>query len=187
MNEKDQIRKAYNKKRAELSAEEVSVKSAEILERLFLLLAPYKTIHIFLPIPKNNEIDTWPLLDFADKYDKSLCTSIVKGDDLDHVYIDKNTTFEYNSWGIPIPDSNSRVPISEIDVILTPLLAYDAMGNRVGYGKGYYDKFFAACEPHTLKVGLSFFKPCEDFIRMESHDVRLNKLVHPSDILSFDC
>jgi 5-formyltetrahydrofolate cyclo-ligase len=43
-------------------------------------------------------------------------------------------------------------------VVFVPLLAFDKKGNRVGYGKGFYDAFLSKCKPETIKIGLSFFE-----------------------------
>ena len=74
--------------------------------------------------------------------------------------------------------------IKKLDVIFVPLLAYDEKGNRIGYGKGFYDRFLANCKPDTLFVGLSFFPP-EKNISVEETDVPLHYCITPEKILSF--
>ena len=70
-------------------------------------------------------------------------------------------------------------------MVFIPLLAYDKTGNRVGYGKGFYDRFLAQCKPETLKIGLSFFEAeNEDFITSED-DVRLDYCVTPNQVFQF--
>ena len=69
-------------------------------------------------------------------------------------------------------------------MIFVPLLAYDRIGNRVGYGKGYYDRFLAKCEAKTIFIGLSFFTP-EAVITPEETDIPLNFCVTPNNIYTF--
>jgi 5-formyltetrahydrofolate cyclo-ligase len=66
-----------------------------------------------------------------------------------------------------------------------PLLAYDKTGNRIGYGKGFYDKFLSNCRPETLRIGLSFFEPEEDPIEVANHDMKLDYCVTPKHVLKF--
>ena len=66
-----------------------------------------------------------------------------------------------------------------------PLLAYDKNGNRVGYGKGFYDKFLAECNPNTIKIGLSFFEPEELISDINTSDVQLNYCVTPNKTFKF--
>ena len=64
------------------------------------------------------------------------------------------------------------------------MLAYDRIGNRVGYGKGYYDRFLTKCEAKTILIGLSFFTP-EEVITPEATDIPLNFCVTPHNIYTF--
>jgi 5-formyltetrahydrofolate cyclo-ligase len=66
-----------------------------------------------------------------------------------------------------------------------PLLAYDKHGNRVGYGKGFYDNFLSKCKPETIKIGLSFFPPEDKIDDVSENDVNLDFCVTPEGIISF--
>jgi len=101
-----------------------------------------------------------------------------------HYLLTDNTKIKKNQYGIPEPVDGIEVPVSKIDVIFVPLLAYDLDGNRVGYGKGFYDKFLSKCKPEALKIGLSFFEP-EDKIISSPNDVRLDYCVTPSATIRF--
>jgi len=73
-----------------------------------------------------------------------------------------------------------------IDIALVPLLCFDLIGHRVGYGGGYYDKFLAACRPDCKKVGLSVFDPVESISDIEPHDVRLDFAITPDRLWKFN-
>jgi 5-formyltetrahydrofolate cyclo-ligase len=77
------------------------------------------------------------------------------------------------------------VPPNKIDVVFLPLLAFGIAGYRVGYGKGYCDRFLAQCKPETLKIGVSIFEPVEHISNREPHDVRMDYCITPSTIYSF--
>ena len=85
---------------------------------------------------------------------------------------------------MPEPVSGIKIIPSQLDVIFIPLLAYDRIGNRVGYGKGYYDRFLTKCEAKTILIGLSFFTP-EEVITPEATDIPLNFCVTPHNIYTF--
>jgi 5-formyltetrahydrofolate cyclo-ligase len=72
-----------------------------------------------------------------------------------------------------------------IDVVFVPLLAYDKLGNRVGYGKGFYDKFLNQCKPDVLKIGLSFFEPEELIEDVFENDVKLDFCVTSEKVICF--
>jgi len=97
------------------------------------------------------------------------------------VVVDQFTVFNITDWGIPEPVVVSPVYMNDPDVIIVPLLAADRYGNRIGYGKGYYDRFLTGAS--GLRVGL-----CPDCclvsdIPIEPHDEQLDVLVTESGIL----
>ena len=59
---------------------------------------------------------------------------------MENVCINSKTKFITNNWGIDEPISENTIETNKIDLVLIPLLAVDKNGNRVGYGKGFYDK-----------------------------------------------
>ena len=66
-----------------------------------------------------------------------------------------------------------------------PLLAFDEKGNRVGYGKGFYDKFLAECKPEVLKIGLSFFESEKMISDVLNTDIQLDLCVTPTKVYNF--
>lgn len=187
--DKESLRNAYKTLRKSLTPEEVAVKSEKIANSFFeyLLQKPeIKHIHVFFSIRRFNEVDTFPLFFKLREMGYTLYTSEVNGlkDELDTLSINEVTDFELDSWGIPMPvGARSTEPFS-IQMVLIPLLAYDRSGNRLGYGKGYYDKFLSTLGSHVLKVGLSFFPP-EDQIPSDTHDVGLDICITPDQIHRF--
>jgi 5-formyltetrahydrofolate cyclo-ligase len=89
-----------------------------------------------------------------------------------------------NNWGILEPSQGIPTPPEKIDLVLVPLLAFDKQGNRVGYGKGYYDRFLSTCSPETKKVGISLFSS-EEEIHTTDTDVQLDQCITPIELLTF--
>src|SRR5690606_15407815 len=89
-----------------------------------------------------------------------------------------------DKYGIPAPLEIVEGSNSLLQVVFVPLLAYDLKGHRLGYGKGFYDRFLSQLSYGVLKVGLSFF-PAEKFIPTEEHDVRLDSCINPEEVIEF--
>jgi 5-formyltetrahydrofolate cyclo-ligase len=187
--DKESLRTAYKTLRKSLTLEEVAVKSDKITKSFFEYLSQkpdIRHIHVFFSIRRFNEVDTFPLFFKLQEMGYSLYTSEVNGlkDALETLYISDVRDFMLDSWGIPMPlGARSAEPFS-IQMVLIPLLAYDRSGNRLGYGKGYYDKFLATLDSNVLKVGLSFFPP-EGQIPSDTHDVGLDICITPDQIHLF--
>ncbi len=187
--DKETLRSNYKSLRKALSQEEVSTFSEKITTSFldFLFQNPgIIHIHIFFSIRRLNEVDTLPLFNQLRKMGYSLYTSEVnkEKDSLNTLDLSGVTGFELDDWGIPNPIGAKRAEPSSIQLVIIPLLAYDLSGNRLGYGKGYYDKFLATLDGSVLKVGLSFFPP-EGRIPADEHDIGLNICITPEQIHQF--
>ena len=182
---KGEIRKYYLTLRSKLSEEELKNRSNSIANQFFsefdLSTIPY--LHVFVPIKKFNEVNTWLILEkiWKEYPHVKTVTSITRKEALEHYIIDKNTIFINDKWGIPIPQKAEQISAEIIDLVLTPLLAFDEKLNRVGYGKGYYDKFFAECKPDVVKVGVSLFPQLDENITdTNEFDIALDKVISNS-------
>lgn len=80
-------------------------------------------------------------------------------------------------FGIMQPKTPIESDISSIELVLVPLAAFDGFGNRLGYGKGYYDRFLAQLPSNTTKVGLAYSSQEVDEIPSQGHDVRLDLII----------
>jgi 5-formyltetrahydrofolate cyclo-ligase len=184
---KTQLRNKYLGLRNSLPPEQVEVLSLEIANRaLDLPIWDVSYYHIFLPIPEKKEVNTEFLLHILQGRDKSIVVPKVDliTNNLEHILLQENTSVSISKFGIPEPVSGISVPPAQLDVIFVPLMAYDLLGNRVGYGKGFYDRFLASCNSEAIFVGLSFFPP-EDKINSDIHDIPLNYCISPKKTYSF--
>jgi len=177
---KSELRKKYNKLRNELTSSNINKCSKDILDNLLLLdIWNKESYHIFLTMKNKKEIDTSLISSELWKNNKLISTSVsnFKNNTLENYIYNTNTKIEINSWGIPEPTNAKLIDDKEIDVVFVPLLAFDKRGYRVGYGKGFYDKFLANCKPNVIKIGISFFK-AEDIIEdIHQADVKLDYCV----------
>ena len=180
------LRKSFLKKRLALSGQEHEDKSFAIANNcLTLPIWHLEYYHIYLPIKAKAEIDTTLILTLLQGKDKQVILPRTKGSELEHILLTDITKLKINGLGIPEPEKGIKISPEQIDVIFLPLLAWDKSGNRLGYGKGFYDNFLSLCRKNTIKVGLSFFDPVEKIIDIRSEDIQMDFCVNPEGIKKF--
>jgi 5-formyltetrahydrofolate cyclo-ligase len=179
------LRDEYLNRRLKLSEEERANLDRALAENLFdqIEFSSLHAISIFLPFEKFNEPDTWPVIYRLWKEFPQLevfAPRVEFGDDtLSNARLTPTTALEPNRWGIDEPVGTS-VPINSLlDLVIVPLVCADKNGGRVGYGKGYYDRFLSSCRTDCQKVGLGYFPPVETIEDLTELDVRLDMLVTP--------
>ena len=186
--DKKELRKKYKSLRQTLSEKEIEDKSLAIANQLIQMKIWDKLYyHLFLTIAEQKEIDTEFILQVLAGKDKEIVISKCEFSTLGmiHYLLTDNTKIKKNSYNVPEPIDGIEVPDAKIDVVFVPLLAYDKDGNRVGYGKGFYDNFLSKCKPETIKIGLSFFPPEEIINGISENDVKLDYCVTPEMVLQF--
>ena len=188
MPSKKEVRVTYKNRRKELSLDEIEKKSLAVTNNLIKLPIWDKTyFHVFLPIEEQKEVDTEYILHLLSGKDKEIVIS--KSDfetrSMSHFLLTDNTKIKKNEYHIPEPVNGLPVPPEAIEVVFVPLLAFDVLGNRVGYGKGFYDKFLSECKPETIKIGLSFFEPETKIEDISELDISLDYCVTPLKVYTF--
>lgn len=185
---KKELRLKYKTWRQNLSVTDVEENSLAIANAVLKLPIWEKTyFHIFLPIEEHKEVDTELILHLLSGKDKEIIVSKANFETrkMTHFLLTDNTKIKKNEYNIPEPVDGIEVPSQKIEVVFIPLLAFDIKGNRVGYGKGFYDKFLAECKPETIKIGLSFFESEEKINDVFEGDIPLNYCVTPIKTYSF--
>lgn len=184
---KSQIRNKYKRLRKTLSDD--FIKNQSLLLANLLIEAPIwdkKTFHIFLPIEKQKELDTTLLLPLLQGKDKDIVLPKMNDfNQIQHFLLTDQTVLKINFLGIPEPVSGIEILPTSLDVVFVPLLAFDSKGHRVGYGKGYYDRFLAECRTDCIKVGLSLFEEEKETFIIEETDIALNYCVTPKQVYNY--
>lgn len=147
-------------------------------------MSKVKNVHIFLPIKQKNEVSTWDFIEYF--WDKGISVFVPKmaQNEIKTIQLKPDTPLKENDWGILEPEDDFVEDI-KYDIVITPLLYCDNNGNRVGYGKGFYDMFFSKINHNVLKVGVSFFPPAALISDVSELDIPLDYLVTPTEALSF--
>ncbi len=185
---KQEARKIYKEKRNVLTTAERNLFDDLILINFQRLPLPHLFyVHTYLAMKEKQEIETDHLLHYLEFRNPELKVVIPKidNDQLQHIEYNEDVEVIVNSSGIPEPVSGTQVNPAEIDLILVPLLAFDETGNRVGYGKGYYDQFLYQCRAGALKIGLSYFDAVDRISDTEQFDIPLNYCITPHRIYEF--
>jgi len=176
MTKKSSLRQTYGALRATYSSEQLQEKSIALANQcLKLPIWKGKYYHLFLTSSTQPEVDTEPLLAILQSKDKEIIVPKVEdSNNLSHYLLTDSTLLKTNRWGIPEPQEGIVVSPSIINVVFVPLFIFDLQGHRVGYGKGYYDRFLSKCPKETIKVGLSFFEPIPEIEDRTTFDVPLD-------------
>lgn len=180
MASKQTLREVYLSKRLTLSDKEYQHRNALITDRLinFIEANEINSIHLFLPIIKKKEFNTYPLIDhLKERGIKIYIPKVVSATELEHYMLDESCVIEENNWGVPEPVSGTKFKLQRVDLILVPLIIADKSGHRIGYGKGYYDRFLKEVEAN--KVGISLMPLLDEIPFVENNDISLDELISP--------
>ena len=183
---KTALRKLYSEKKMNLSLAEVQNLSEEIFRNFNekFQLSKGQKVHCFLSISKKKEVETAFFLNYFFQKNIRVFVPKIVNEKIIAIEILAETPLVTNSWGIKEPVGNEDSGVKDFDLVIMPLLYADKNGNRVGYGKGFYDRFLAEINPNALKVGVSFFTPEGDVEDTSEFDIPLDYLVTPTDVLS---
>ncbi|MEX2600590.1 MAG: 5-formyltetrahydrofolate cyclo-ligase [Balneolaceae bacterium] len=177
---KQEIRKECLSWRESLSEEQIRKRSHRIIDTLRSgpELSEAKRIHCYLPIPGRGEVDITTLVASLLGPEKKVIVPRISasGQELNHYLLEEMAALKPNSWGIPEPVGGKQVSASYPDLILVPVVAADREKNRIGYGKGYYDRFLAQTD--AKKIGL-LYRECllAEELPTEPFDIPLDLLV----------
>ncbi|NNE31285.1 MAG: 5-formyltetrahydrofolate cyclo-ligase [Winogradskyella sp.] len=185
---KSEIRKKYKKLRLELTEEQIEDYSLSIANRILQLhIWDFTFYHIFLTITEQKEIQTDYILNILAGKDKNIVVPKSNFEDytMNHYLLTDNTRLKKNSYNIPEPIDGIEIKPSQLEVVFIPLLAFDKAGHRIGYGKGFYDRFLANCNPETVKIGLSLFEVEEIAFENSENDISLDYCITPTQVIQF--
>jgi 5-formyltetrahydrofolate cyclo-ligase len=184
---KAELRKIFLSKRSQLPQARYDELNHQLLEQFKRLdLNAIRCIHLFLPIHTRKEPNTFLIRDWLAAQHPHIQRVFPKADFADNTmqnYLDdEHLQMTVNAIGIPEPVDGNTVDPQEIDMVLIPLLAFDKQGYRVGYGKGFYDRFITQCRPDTRFVGLSFFEPVDSISDVNTFDQTIGECILPERI-----
>lgn len=184
------LRSIYKDKRKALSDKDRMKLDDLILIQFQQLALP--DLHAFMnywPIATHNEVNTLPMADYLQfrmpgvqlAYPKTVYEQV----SMQAIAVNDETDYELNPHGIAEPTNGELLPAEELDMIFVPMLAYDKKGYRVGYGKGFYDRYLKQCRSDVVKIGFSYFDPEPVISDVHEFDIPLNFAITPECIYEF--
>ena len=186
---KKQLRAEIKQRRRNLTLKEIEDFSIQISNLIINLpIWEYSFYHTFLSIKSLKEVNTEPLLAILSGKDKNIVISKTNFEarTMSHILLQDNTILKLNPQNIPEPENGIKISSNLIEVVFIPLMAFDRLGNRIGYGMGFYDIFLKRCPKNTLKIGLSFFEAEDFIIENNLDDVSLDYCVTPNQVYFFN-
>jgi 5-formyltetrahydrofolate cyclo-ligase len=184
---KAEIRKRALKDRLLLSDTNYAKLNEALLKQFKTLdFSRINTLHIFLPISEKREPDTFPLIKWLGKNHPEIKIIVPKADFetalmTNHEYLGKGD-LKKNLYNILEPQKGN-LHEGEVDLVVIPLLAFDRQGYRVGYGKGFYDRFLEGL--NAQKIGLSLYPAIEKIDDVNEHDIKLDFCITTTEVIKF--
>ena len=185
---KQEIRTVYKSKRQQLSAESIENFSISMLHIFRKInLTGKRHVLSYAPIKGHNEFNVRLCDPVISAQSTGIALPRIDPVTLSMEALEYNSNSELikNSLGIEEPSGGTVLAPEVVDVVLVPLLAFDPKGYRVGYGKGYYDRYLFRCRPDVLKIGFSFFEPVDSIDDISLFDVPLNYSITPMRLYEF--
>tara|TARA_B100001059_G_scaffold34696_1_gene27839 strand:+ start:134 stop:700 length:567 start_codon:yes stop_codon:yes gene_type:complete len=185
---KVELRKLIKSNRKKKSKEDMRLSSDTIILHL---LGEFewkdRLVNLFLPIQKHNEIDLNPLKAKIEALGGQVCInrSDFKSFELTPILWDEKLIVRENNFGIPEPINGEELKIKDIDIVLVPLLAFTRDGHRLGYGKGFYDRFLSKTAATCIHIGICHSDESHQIDDIGEKDIALGYLVSPRGLRTF--
>lgn len=169
---KDELRIKYKKIRDEIEDKEIKdkiifekvIKNSKVLEA--------KTILIY--VSKDSEVDTFNLIEYFLKY-KNVAVPKTHNNEIEFYYIKSLDELELGSFNVLEPTPNNLVTDFTDSVSITPGIAFSKDNYRIGYGKGYYDRFYS--KNKVFSIGLCYKECLTNNIYPNEYDQKLDEVI----------
>lgn len=187
---KEDARKYFIEKRAALTAQDRMKKDDLLLIQLQTVTLPSVTfLFSYWPLEEKQEPNTLLFTDYLEFKNPGIVLCYPKTDfnslSMQAIQTNDDTRFRRNKYGIYEPENGDSVNAAGIDMVFVPLIAADKKGYRVGYGKGFYDRYLAHCRADCMKIGFSYFEPVDAIEDSHDFDVPLDLCVTPDSVYVF--
>ena len=188
MEDKKEIRKKILKDRRAMESGQVAEKSARIYEALIGLEEFKNADTVGLYLSFDNEVDTFRLLRHIKEEGKKIVVTYTDSKSLVLIplYVnDIENDFVEGPWGYLEPklDELEKAEEKDIDFVIVPGVAFDQGRNRVGFGKGYYDKYLSKLRADAVTAAMAYEYQVLDCLPVEDHDIKMKMIVTEDRII----
>lgn len=180
---KQDIRSFLLKKRLSLRPKSINAKSNKVSKILFKIkpFAVSKKIALYFPI--KNEVNTQLIFQNSRYLNKDIYLPRVNGSLLDFHKVESLSDLKLGSFNVPEPDPSwKKINPLELDLIIVPGIGFDVHGNRLGYGKGFYDRVLPGAHKKRI-YGLSYSFQVLDFIPHDESDISMGFIVTENGLM----
>jgi 5-formyltetrahydrofolate cyclo-ligase len=179
---KQEIRNIVKKRRNSMSENEVAEKSRIIIEKLMDTEEFKRAENIMIFLSFNNEVYTYNLIDKCIELGKKVVVPYTVKDTYEIIPTVLGSIEEdlkLTSYGYMEPKKDKLKPVDEKDIDLTvvPGLAFDKKMNRIGFGKGYYDRYLAKTRDDAGKIAVAYDYQIFEEIPFEVFDVKMDSII----------
>jgi len=179
------LRRRMRALRAAIPADERARLAREVEEALFGLPEVQGADTVLLFYSFGTEVATGRMAERAMAYGKRLLLPYVDGDAMEAAEVRPGDRLTPTAYGPKEPERRVPVAPEDVDVVVTPGLAFDRRGGRLGYGGGHYDRYLARLRPHAVRVGIAFSMQIIDEVPAEVRDERVHIVVTDAGVI--DC
>lgn len=186
--EKQKLREQFLQRRLQLRDETYLTKSARIIERLKQQpeYQDAEKLHCYVSMQKRHEVNTIPFIKELLDQDKKLAVPVTdfQKNVLHSRYITRFEDLQENKWGVLEPVAGEIAKPGEFDLVIVPMVGGDYNKNRIGYGKGFYDRFLSESGGAAVAVGLLFEDCLVESIPIEEFDIPMDKLITEERVIA---
>lgn len=187
METKKELRKKVLNIRNQMSEEDVKNNSQEIMNKIINLSIYKQSKAVFIYMSFKNEVITSELIKkmFKDKkkvvipYTDMVNTLLIPSE------IKDENDLVLNPFGYYEPREIIKFPVEKIDLVIVPGVVFDNNLNRIGYGKGYYDRILSAVRPDVKKVAIAHDFQVLDSIPKEEHDIKMDMIITEKRVIAY--
>lgn len=173
--DKQSLRVLMKKKRLDIGEKTFFLHSQSILQKVLHHPRYLNSQIIGIYVSINHEVDTFSLIQEALKT-HIVCVPKVQGENMEFYVIHSLDDLKAGAFHILEPMTKEKISPSQIDLMIVPMLGFDITLHRVGYGRGYYDRYFSRGFK-GYKLGLAFSFQQVDFITSDSYDIALDEVL----------
>lgn len=186
--QKSELRKELREMRKSISKGDYETWSANIRDTLIHQpeFKKARTVNCYVSMNSRKEVDTHALIKRMFELGKEVAVPVTNFDDgtLSHFIIDSFYDLEENKWGVMEPQDGEAISVSDFDLVIVPMVGADEEGNRIGYGKGFYDRFLQRVD--CPKIGLTFEQNIVEELPVEPFDIPMDKIITENRIIQPD-
>jgi len=187
---KKELRLLYKQKRLDISPKDkVKWDDLMLLQLQTFNFEGVNTLLTYWPIEENNEPNTHLFTRYLQHFVPDLRVAYPVTDFTNNtmkaVLVDSEQFYSTNKYGLTEPKDGIEIEPQAIDLIFVPNLICDSNGYRVGYGKGFYDKFLAQCGQDVTLMGFNYFPPIDSISDTNEFDIPMNYCITPNDVFEF--